>query len=161
MNGSYMPLLAHAPMHPDIITESSTHANCVTKHYSKNMIGAGSVLASEAFVRRFCSVDKRGRTFLETDPTAVNCAPREAVGASGRSERGGLEAEEGAETSRGGGACNSTSEDEALLSEVRILAHIQLVWLLSPALNYNIYLYAAVVPSPCRSASSPLGRWPT
>lgn len=45
----------------DVVTPSSTYCNCFTKHYADNLLGAGSVLASEDFAARFCTRDVRGR----------------------------------------------------------------------------------------------------
>ena len=47
------------------MTPSSTASNCFTKGYcSKNILGAGSLLASDAFAAAYCSLDERGRLHL-------------------------------------------------------------------------------------------------
>ncbi|GLI59124.1 hypothetical protein VaNZ11_000912 [Volvox africanus] len=52
----------------DVVTPSSTYCNCFTKHYTDNLLGAGSVLASEEFAARFCTRDERGRLHFSVPP---------------------------------------------------------------------------------------------
>ncbi|GLC53893.1 hypothetical protein PLESTB_000801000 [Pleodorina starrii] len=52
----------------DVVTPSSTYCNCFTKHYADNLLGAGSVLASEDFAARFCARDSRGRLHFAAPP---------------------------------------------------------------------------------------------
>ncbi|GIL66041.1 hypothetical protein Vafri_19592 [Volvox africanus] len=52
----------------DVVTPSSTYCNCFTKHYTDNLLGAGSVLASEEFAARFCTRDERGRIHFSVPP---------------------------------------------------------------------------------------------
>lgn len=48
----------------DVVTGSSIHTNCFTKSYRKNLFGAGSVIASKSFARRFCEASHGGRLLL-------------------------------------------------------------------------------------------------
>jgi site-specific DNA-cytosine methylase len=52
----------------DVVTPDSTYCNCFTKGYGKNILGAGSVLASRAAGEELCKKDERGRLHLEEDP---------------------------------------------------------------------------------------------
>lgn len=48
----------------DVVTGSSIHTNCFTKGYRKNLFGAGSMVASESFVERFCEASHDGRLVI-------------------------------------------------------------------------------------------------
>eukprot|EP00892_Ulva_mutabilis_P006957 jgi/Ulvmu1/4633/UM002_0364.1 len=48
----------------DVVTASSTHTNCFTKGYRKNLFGAGSIVASESFASRFCEASHDGRLII-------------------------------------------------------------------------------------------------
>eukprot|EP00878_Enallax_costatus_P004972 GHUV01005228.1.p1 GENE.GHUV01005228.1~~GHUV01005228.1.p1 ORF type:complete len:423 (+),score=110.30 GHUV01005228.1:702-1970(+) len=55
----------------DIVTPQSTHSNCFTKGYQKNILGCGSYLLETAAAEQLCEQDSRGRWHLTRDPYAA------------------------------------------------------------------------------------------
>ncbi len=77
------------------MTPASTHSNCVTKHYSRNAFGSGSVLATEAFAREMCRVDARGRTQLIRAPPLDAASAASTLPSAQNDSGGGVSEAEG------------------------------------------------------------------
>lgn len=52
----------------DVVTPQSTHSNCFTKGYQKNILGCGSYLMEAAAAQQLCEQDSRCRWHLTENP---------------------------------------------------------------------------------------------